>query len=882
MEQGKHLDKKDIIQEVKRRLSLENLLEIYNVKKGNTAKTYHCPFHEDKNPSFSITDTGWKCFTGCGSGDQISFIEKIENMNFEEALIRASSISKVSKYENIKDRAILEELKEKHLKYINSRGIKKETAKLFGLKSKKDFILFPQKREDKITGYKGINFENKKMFFEGTDKQSKLFPNYELQGIKFLIFTAGEYDCIYLTQKLLESNLNDYMVVTSSTGESSFPKDLDRLKEFSSIEKFMIFYDHDDAGKKGALKLARELSDKIKKVVEIYSFPEDKKEKYDVSDFFNEGYSVEDLLLLEKIVYEPEIQENNKNGFPFPDHILDYLDDFDFINPNEYQIDSEGVNKITITLRDEKIEKISTLPVLITKQAINTDDDIVSLELTFKRDNIWKKFVVERETICDSKKITTLCNSGFPVHSGNAKKMVEYLHAFEIANLPRMKKIYLTQNNGWKNLTGKDKNTKAFGLGKNILGLDPSENNISFSPEYGFERFTKALDSKGSFSSWITGITPLMKNDKVAFSIYASLAAPLLEIMDCSSFLVHFWGDSSMGKTTVIEIASSVWGNPAKETGGLITSWNSTMVFVERMASFFNDLPMYLDDSQTADDKTVSKIMYMIGNSTGRGRGKKAGGVDSNKSWRTVCFSTGEKQLTESTQYDGAKARTIEFNGSPFGRNEGKIVTDIKTCVRDNYGHIGKIFIEQLIKDLENPEKLEELKESYATFRELLSMRTTNEIGNRMAGYFAIIQLAGTLIEDYFKLGGNVLQTIENCFLEAINERKSEGNTSDRALDEVVSFAQANIKKFMGKSDDMVKEHYGIWRNNEYVAFFPHKLKEVLTKAGFSYNSVIRSWGDKDWIKKSKEGFTYPASYENGRYRTICINWKIFTKNLDP
>ena len=150
--------------------------------------------------------------------------------------------------------------------------------------------------------------------------------------------------------------------------------------------------------------------------------------------------------------------------------------------------------------------------------------------------------------------------------------------------------------------------------------------------------------------------------------------------------------------------------------------------------------------------------------------------------------------------------------------------------------HIGKIFIEQLIKDLENPEKLAELKESYATFRELLSMRTTNEIGNRRAGYFAIIQLAGTLIEEYFKLGGNVLQTVETCFLEAINERKSEGNTSERALNEVVSFAQANIKKFMGKSDDMVKEHYGIWRNNEYVAFFPHKLKDVLTKAGFSYN----------------------------------------------
>ena len=878
MEQYKNLDKKEIIQEVKRRLSLENLLEIYNVKKGNTAKTYHCPFHEDKNPSFSITETGWKCFTGCGSGDQISFIEKIENINFEEALIKASNIANVD-YEKKKGRQLLEELQEKHLEYLEKRGIKKETAKIFGLKSSGDFILFPQKREDKITGYKGINFETKKMFVNGSDKQSKLFPNYELQGVKFLIFTAGEYDCIYLTQKLLESNLNDYRVITNSTGETGFPKDLDRLKEFSSIEKFMIYYDHDDTGRKGSLKLARELSDKFKKIVEIYSFPKENKIKYDVSDFFNDGFSVEKLFNLEKIVYEYETKSNNEDN-PNND-VIDTLDGFDFVSPNGYKIDDEGVNKITTNFKDEeKIENISGTPVLITKQAINTDDDIISLELAFKRNFIWKKLNVERSIICDSKKILEICNSGFPVNSVNSKKMVEYLYNFELANISRIQTIYLTHNNGWKNLTVKDKNSKAFGLGKNILGIDPIENNISFSPEYGFERFTKALDSKGSFGSWITGVTPLMKNDKVAFSIYASLAAPLLEIFDCSSFLVHFWGDSSMGKTTVMEIASSVWGNPAKETGGLITSWNNTMVFVERLASFFNDLPMYLDDSQTADDKTVSKIMYMIGNSTGRGRGKKAGGVDSNKSWHTVCFSTGEKQLTESTQYDGAKARTIEFNGSPFGRNEGKVVNDIKTCVRENYGHIGKIFIEQLIKDLENPEKLAEFKESYSTFRELLSMRTTNEIGNRMAGYFAIIQLAGTLIENYFKLGGNVLQTIENCFLEAINERKSEGNTSERALNEVLSYAQANMKSFLGKADDFTKEHYGVWKENDYIGFYPHKLKEVLTKQGFSYNSVIRSWADKGWIKKEKDRTTYQVYYGNQKFRMNVIKWEIINSYI--
>ena len=869
MDKGNTNDKKQIIEQIKNRLSLENLLQIYNVQTGESKNTYHCPFHDDKKPSFSIKDNFWTCFSGCGNGDQISFIQKIDKLSFEEALIKASGICNVE-YEKKQGKVSLEDLKEKHLSYLSNRGIKSTTATLFGLKSKGDYILFPQKREDKITGYKGINFLTKRMFFNGNDKQSKLFPDYSFEDTRFLIFTAGEYDCMYLTQKIIESGLSKYKVVTNSTGEGNNPKDLDRLEAYPEIEKFMIFYDHDETGKKGAERLAIQL-EKFGKTVEVYSFPKDKKPKYDVSDFFNEGNSLDDLFKIEKKVYKPDDLRSKIN---LSHYILDTIDGYDFTNPIDYQVDLDGIKKISFTMKgEEKVEEVSKLPILITRQAINTDEDVVNLEVVFKRDFVWKKLVVEREIVCDVKKILSLCNSGFPVHSVNAKKIVEYLSAFELANIPVMKKVYLTHNNGWKNVNEKEKKRIVFGLGKNILGIGEGENNISFSPDQGFERFTKALDTKGSLETWRNEIKPLMSNSKVAFSIYASLAAPLLSLVDCSSFLIHFWGDSSMGKTTVMEIASSVWGNPAKESGGLITSWNNTMVFVERLASFFNDMPMYLDDSQTADDKTVSKIMYMIGNSTGRGRGKKAGGVDSNKSWHTVCFSTGEKQLTESTQYDGAKARTIEFNGSPFGRNEGKIVNSIKSCVRENYGHIGKLFIEQLIRDFEDPEKLDEYKEAYVTFRDILIMKTSNEIGNRMAGYFAIIQLAGTLIEEYFNFGGDIQSIVEECFLEAIKERKSEGDTSTRALNEVVSYAQANIKKFIGKSDDSIKEHFGIWRESEYIAFFPHKLKEILTKGGFSYNSILSSWHKRGYLKTDSERNTLQVRFDGNRFRTVAINW---------
>jgi len=47
-----------------------------------------CPFHNEKTPSFTVSDTKqlFHCF-GCGAGgDVITFIMKIENLSFIEAV----------------------------------------------------------------------------------------------------------------------------------------------------------------------------------------------------------------------------------------------------------------------------------------------------------------------------------------------------------------------------------------------------------------------------------------------------------------------------------------------------------------------------------------------------------------------------------------------------------------------------------------------------------------------------------------------------------------------------------------------------------------------------------------------------------------------------
>jgi hypothetical protein len=77
------------LQEAKRRLILPALL--HQLGLGQLAKkSAKCPFHDDSRNSFSVFqgENGawfWKCFAGCGQGDEITFLEKHNGISTREA-----------------------------------------------------------------------------------------------------------------------------------------------------------------------------------------------------------------------------------------------------------------------------------------------------------------------------------------------------------------------------------------------------------------------------------------------------------------------------------------------------------------------------------------------------------------------------------------------------------------------------------------------------------------------------------------------------------------------------------------------------------------------------------------------------------------------------
>ncbi len=139
----------DQVQEIKEKLNIVDVISGYmRLQKAGINHKGLCPFHNEKTPSFMVSPSrqNWHCFGCAEGGDIFTFVQKIEGVEFPEALkILAEKAGIVLKYSDPKSRTEKDriyEICEKAtqfftaslnsagviLDYLRERGVREETV----------------------------------------------------------------------------------------------------------------------------------------------------------------------------------------------------------------------------------------------------------------------------------------------------------------------------------------------------------------------------------------------------------------------------------------------------------------------------------------------------------------------------------------------------------------------------------------------------------------------------------------------------------------------------------------------------------------------------------------------------------------------------------
>jgi uncharacterized protein (DUF927 family) len=163
------------------------------------------------------------------------------------------------------------------------------------------------------------------------------------------------------------------------------------------------------------------------------------------------------------------------------------------------------------------------------------------------------------------------------------------------------------------------------------------------------------LRQAGTLDQWKAEIAArAVGNSRLGFAIAAAFAAPLLALVGAEGGGFHMRGPSSIGKSTALHAAGSVWGGGGLR--GWVRSWRTTDNALEAVAAAHCDLLLCLDEMSEAAPEAVAACAYALGNGMGKARAARDGSARRVADWLVLFLSTGE---------EGLAARLAEAKGGP-------------------------------------------------------------------------------------------------------------------------------------------------------------------------------------------------------------------------
>ena len=496
------------------------------------------------------------------------------------------------------------------------------------------------------------------------------------------------------------------------------------------------------------------------------------------------------------------------------------------LSTGSFRATDKGVVYVTVSADgDMHYETVCHHPLIPVGRLESMETGETSVKIAFKRGGYWKEIAVPRQQIAATRTIIDLAKHDIDVTSETARLLVRYLSDVLENNADVLKPQPLTSKMGWRLLHGQ-------------TVFVPFCESLTFDGG-SFSAVLDSLTETGDFVAWINLVKDLRAGDRLEprIAIAASLASVLVEPLGILPFIVDFYGQTGGGKTVTINLAASVWGNPAP--GAYVGNFRSSDAYLEARADVLNNLPMILDDSKSANCGTKKEraaffqnLIYFLCTGKGRGRSNKRLEVERDRTWKNCTICNGENPLSDYADSGGAINRIIEIEcNEDIYKNPGHICE----IINSNYGFLGRQFVGTVCSI-----PAADLKAEYKTFCD--NLECGFDAPPKQAAAMAAILLADSIATDKIFHDGRNLTIHDVAELLTSKQTVSDGM---RCYAYILECLEANREHF--NKDNETLEQWGLtWDGREAgeqktAYFYPTRFKKMLERAGFS-DRAFRAW----------------------------------------
>lgn len=554
--------------------------------------------------------------------------------------------------------------------------------------------------------------------------------------------------------------------------------------------------------------------------------------------------------------------------------------------PKGFKFCSKGIYYVTKDKKsgDETKIIVSYTPVVPSRifGRIDGADERVELAIYDKFTNSWKFQKVKQTVLAKAQEIITLAEYGVHVNSETAKKLSTFLTNIQRVglnpvNIPRVK-VY--RQTGW---TGDDCETFIYPPGNGDYEVQDG----------GFE-YAEKFRTKGDPKDWLKLFAEVYKSSVGArYTIGLVCAAPLTKICRARNFQGVLVAPSGSGKSAIVATAMSVFGDPYK----LYENCGGTGNFINEYSSKLNDLPVWLDEFQLADQRLKENFEQAIfSHAEGKTRGRMSRNAEMKEQFRfqgTRIF-TSEQNILGENFTQGAFNRTIELQAADMISEE--LALEVHQNIKRSFGHYGQNFInyvsyhqdavrktyaelQERIKDYCKPRRLIE-----SHIQHLALVYTGDTYFLKFLEDAGVIKINASLCEVSDALFSPIvyLDNFDLPFWLELLPSPEESNNVIRALSAIseLRFTQtksfdAEIKDADGKvrrDPSILEPTLGIKFLNGDVAFYPDTLKQVLKdRIPTKLKSLMQDFAHRGLLKitPSKTHKNQYSLFFDGRSRWV-------------